>query len=271
MGKSAGTNKTVATTNPPAFQQPYIDTLLSQSKQLYDSSGPAYYPGQTVANFAPATDTAHGFLTDKAVEAARLNDNSIQPAIQTGLNSFDVANNPAVKGMVDASTRPIIQQLNEQALPNIRSGSVASGTLGGSRQGLAEGQAVERTARAAMDTSAGIYGNAYGQGLNTLSATLGQLPALESSAYQPGQILSAVGDQQRQLDQEKINAEIAKWTYNQQLPYTKLTEYGNTVSKPFGGTATSDVTATGDSTSQTLGAILSGLGIGTSLWKLLFP
>lgn len=271
MGKSAGKNVTTATTNPPSFQQPYIDMLLNESKSLYQGGGPEFFPGNTVANFTDATNTAHNYLSDTAGKTAQMWDNSVAPAVQTGLNSYDVANNPTVAAMSKAATQPIIQQLNEQVLPNIRTGAVASGTLGGSRQGLAEAQGMERAARAAMDTSAGIYGNAYGQGLNTLSNTLGQMPQIQSMAYQPGNVLQAVGEEQRTLDQAKINEDIARWTYNQQLPYQKLTEFGNMVSKPFGGQATSEVTATGGETSQTIGGVLAGLGSLLQLWKGLNP
>jgi hypothetical protein len=238
---------------------------------LLDSGGPQYYPDSTVAGFTDAQTTAQNFLQDKGVANAQLNDNYIQPAIKTGLNSYDVANNPVVNNMADAVTQPVIQQLREQVLPGINSGSIASGTLGGSRQGIAQGQAIGRGAQEAMNARAGVYNNAYGQGLNLLSNTLAQTPSLQSAAYEPGKIIAGVGDQQQQQKQSEINANIAKWTYNQQLPYSALTEYGNQISKPFGGQATSEVTATGDPTTQTIGAILATLGLGTTIWDKLFP
>ena len=271
MGKSAGKNVTASTTAPPSFQQPYIDSLLSESKKLYNSDGPSFFPGSTVANFTDAENLGGNVLNEAAVNTSKLWNENVPQAVSQGLNATDVANNQNVIGMADAATRPIIQQLNEQVLPNIRSGAVASGTLGGSRQGIAEAQGMERAARSAMDTRADVFGSAYGQGLSTMSNTLSQIPALTDAAYKPGAVISSIGEKQRQLDQAKINEDIARWDYGQNQPYQKLTEYGNVVSKPFGGQATSEVTATGGESSQTIGAILAGLGSLLSGYKALFP
>lgn len=260
MGKSAGTNKTVAATNPASFQQPYIDQMLSEAQKLYGQEGPQFYPGSTVAGLSDAQIQANNMLTDKAVQSTQFMDDWMQPAIKTALTSYDVANNPVVAGMAQSAVNPIIQQLKEQVLPGIRSGAIAAGSMGGTRQGLAEAQGMERAARAAMDTTSQIYGNAYQQGLQQLSTTLGQTPALQNTLYQPAQVIAGIGEQQQKLDQANINEQIARWTYGQQLPYTKLQEYANIVSKPLGGQSTSEVTATGGGATQTIGGILAGLG-----------
>jgi hypothetical protein len=241
--------------------------MMQESKRLYEGSGPNFFPGSTVAGFNQNDIMAQNLLKDKASETAQFRDTNVMPAVQTGLNSYDVANNPVVQRMAQASTQPIIQQLNEEVLPNIRSGAIAQGSLGGSRQALAEGQGMGRAAQAAMNTSAGVYGSAYGQGLGLLSSNLGQMPAIQNLAYQPGQVLAGVGEQQRNMEQSKINEDIARYTYNEQLPYQKLTEYSNLIGKPFGGQSTSEVTATGGETGQTIGGVLAGLGTVLDLWR----
>lgn len=266
MGKSAGTNRTVSTTSPPSFQQPYIDQLLHDSQNLYQQDGPQFYPGSTVAGLTNGQIQANNLLTDRAAQNTQFQDDWMMPAVKTALTAYDVGNNAALEGAANAAIRPIMQQLNEQVLPDLRSGAVASGTLGGTRQGIAEGQGLERAARAALDTTSSMYGNAYQQGLGLLSNTIGQMPAIQSMSYQPGQILAGIGDQQRQLDQARIDEDVARWTYNQQLPYVKLAEYGNQIARPFGGQSESDVTATGGA-SQTIGGILSGLGSLIDLWR----
>jgi hypothetical protein len=268
VGKSAGTNKTVATTNPPSFQQPYIDQMLGESKRLYEADGPQFFPGSTVANLTDGQIQANNVLTDKAVQNTQFQDDWLQPAMKTALTAYDVKNNPYIQESAQAAIRPVMQQLTEQVLPNVRSGAVASGALGGSRQGIAEAQGMERAARAALDTTSQMYGNAYQQGMNTLSTTIGQMPAIQSMAYQPGQVMAGIGDQQQKLDQAKINEEVARWTYGQQLPYTKLAEYGSAISRPFGGQATSEVTATGNGVNQSIGAGLTGIAALLELWKL---
>lgn len=271
MGKSSGSTTNTSSTGPSTLQQPYITKLLSEADRLYNTGGPQFYPGSTVAGFTDAEKQGQASILGNAQKQMNFWDNNVPGAVQVGLNSYDVANNPVVANAAKAATQPIITQLKEEVLPGINSGAISSGGLGGSRQGIAQAQGIERASRAAMDTSAGIYNNAYSQGLQTLSNTLGLMPTLQQASFMPGAAQSAVGAQQREMNQANINEDMARYTYNQNLPYQNLTEYGNTIGKPFGGTSTSSVQATGDSSGQTIGAILAALGLGGSIWDLFKP
>ena len=145
-----------------------------------------------------------------------------------------------------------------QILPSIRNNSRLAGTYGGSRQGIAEGLATQGALNKAGDITSSMssqeYNNAQQRGLQTLSF----LPTLNQMLLQPGQVLSGVGETQRGMSQATLNDLIAKWDYNQQLPYQKLTEYGNVIRSPFGSTGTSEVVGPQPSTAnQVLGGISS--------------
>lgn len=271
MGKSAGSTTNTSSTGPSSFQQPYITKLLSEADRLYNTGGPKFFPGSTVAGFTDAEKQGQASILGNAAQQKTLWDANVPNAIKVGLNSYDVANNPVVQNAAKAATQPIIQQLKEEVLPGISNSAITSGGLGGSRQGLAQAQGIERASRAAMDTSAGIYNTAYGQGLSALQNTLGMMPSLQQASFLPGAAQSAVGAQQREMEQAKINEQIARYNYEQNLPFQNLTEYGNIIGKPFGGTSTSSVQATGDGTGQTIGAILAALGLGSSIWDLFKP
>lgn len=271
MGKSSGSTTNTSSTAPSTMQQPYIAKLLSEADRLYNTGGPQFFPGSTVAGFTDAEKQGQASVLANAAQQTSLWNQNVPQAINVGLNSYDVANNPVVQNAAKAATQPIIQQLREEVLPGIQNSAVSSGGLGGSRQGIAQAQGIERASRAAMDTSAGIYNTAYGQGLTALQNTLGMMPNLQQASFLPGAAQSAVGAQQRELNQAQINEDMARYTYNQNLPFQNLTEYGNTIGKPFGGTSTSSVQATGDSSTQTIGALLAALGLGSSIWDLFKP
>lgn len=269
MSKTAGTTQTTSTTGLPSNQQPYYDKLFSEAGKLYNSPGPQYYPGETVAPLDPTQIQAQGQMRQAAGATSNLFQDQVTPAINTGLNAYDVANNPYVKNYANAAVQPIYENLTQQALPAIAAGANASGTRGSSRQGIAEGQAITGASRAAGETTAGIYNNAYGQGLNVLQSTLGQIPSLVSAYAQPANMLASIGSQNREVTQANINEEIARYTHNQNLPYNKLTEYANAITVPSGGTSSTLVEGTpADSVSQWISAVLGGTSAASGIWDL---
>ena len=202
---------------------------------------------------------AQGMVMDTAGVTSNLFKDQVTPAIGTGLNALDVANNQYVQDYAKAAIQPIFQELTETALPAVQAGANATGTVGSSRQGIAQAQAIERAARAAGQTTSGIFNQAYGAGLNALQSTLGQIPGLVSAYNQPAESVSAVGAQNRALEQARIDSDMAKHNYYQNLPYKKLTEYANLVTAPTGGVSETTVEGTpADKASQTLSLILGG-------------
>lgn len=261
MGNSAGTTKTTSTSSLPAFQQPYVEKVMGEAQNLYNAPGPLYFPDATVAPVNSTQQTGQSFLTGEAARQANINETQVTPGLETMLNAYKVQNNPVVADYAKAAIDPIQQALMKTVLPGIRSGSVMSGTLGGSRQALAEGSAIGNATREMGNTTAGIYNNAYNQGMASLAQGLQMSPALQQSGYMPGQVVSAVGDVQQQQQQKQIDAAMQKWAYEQALPYQKLVEFSNLINGQYGGQGSSEVKAEGSGTTQTIGSILAGLGL----------
>lgn len=269
MSKSAGTTKTVSSSGPAGFQQPYIDQMLSEAQRLYGTAGPQFFPGSTVAGFTGPETAAGNYLQKTAGDMANYVTTDLLPAFKTGLTAYDVTKNPTVAAAAQGAMQPVFQQLTQQVLPQIRNQAVGVGGYGGSRQGIAEGIATGQAARSAQDITAQMYNQAYLGGLDTLSRTISQIPTLQQAQTMPGTVLSAVGAQQRQLDQARINEEIARHNWGQMLPYQKLTEYANLVKGPYGGTGTSEVMATGGGgVEQSIGGLLGLIGLFPQLWDI---
>jgi hypothetical protein len=69
--------------------------------------------------------------------------------------------NPYMKAQADAMTQQVAQNFNQQIMPSIRRGSMATGGFGGSRQGIAEGMATQGAQQALSNSLAGLYGQGY--------------------------------------------------------------------------------------------------------------
>lgn len=260
MGLGAGKTVNLSTLSPPAFQQPYIDQLLSEARRLYESPGPFMYPESMVAGFTPDQMEAFAILGTNARQAQDLIRPLLVESMRTGLSAPSVEQNPYLGQIADAITQRVNQAVTEQWLPAVRSGAIASGTLGGSRQALSEALIGREASRELSNALASLYGEQYNRGVNTMLNTMQLAPTVQQSMFSPGLMLSAIGEQQRQMNQAKIDEAMQRWAYEQQLPYQKLAEYYNIVSRPFGSTGMSTVTAEGNQGLQVAGGITAMLG-----------
>lgn len=173
---------------------------------------------------------------------------------------LDPRSNPVLAAQTAAATRPVFEGLRDVALPAVRSEFLGGDMFGSSRQGIAEGRAIEGALEQAGDIatqlqmnnfdkglgamissagntlSAGV--NATGQGLGALGTGTGQAlnsmmqglqltPALSNLAFLPGQVMNAIGMQKQGL-REGIRAEQNQIRMiEQMLPYMQAQQVAN--------------------------------------------
>lgn len=214
-------------------------------------------------------NSAPGMFTNIATEAAsgRL---------------MDPATNPTLRGMIEASTRPVTERLTREVLPGIDQNMMMDNAFGGDRAALTRGQAVGDWAEASGDIAAKInYDNYNRERTNQLNSAQLYQQGVAAEAL-PAQLMMALGEQQRSLDQRPIDAALMLRALNEQLAFSGLGQ-GATImnSLPFvgqqsNGTSSSTGTSSGTSTDTTttkanpitelvkgglgVGAMLSGLG-----------
>lgn len=162
--------------------------------------------------------------------------------------------NPYLASQAGAIANTATRNLQNNILPGIQSGAVAAGGYGGSRQGIAEGNAIGQTNQDITNATSNLYGNAYAQDQN----------------YNLG--LGTLYNQSRNLDQQgaQIGANLtnsANTGYvaqgagvtgvgntQQQAPWTVTNNAGNAFSQ-FAGLGGSQINTQNGST---LGGIVGG-------------
>jgi len=257
MSKSADTE--TVNQDPWDVAIPYMEGGFKESAKLYNQHTPQWYSGQTQAGFSPDQLTAQQGIRDFATQGAPSIMNPALSAYQQGTsaNILDVANNPYVNNMAQAAADRAMGALTPQ-MANIRQGAIASGGYGGGRQGIAEGNALAGAADAANQAAAGIYSDAYGQGLGHQANTLGMTSGLMGAGFQPYGALGASGGQQQGREQALIQDAMAQQQFEQNLPYDKLAKYqaGITGFSPLVGNAGQSVaTSPGNSMISNLGGL----------------
>lgn len=193
-------------------------------------------------------------------------------------NPYDLGTtaNPYLQGQADAITRTATNNLNRNILPGIGSGAVAAGGYGGSRQGIAEGNAIGQTNQGITDSLANLYGNAYGQNQNYNLGLGGLALGSQGQGYN-------FYSQQRGLDQS--GAQLGANLYNagnagylgqgtgiygigntqQQAPWQPAQNASNIFSQYSGLGGSQVQTQQGSQVGGALGGALAGAQLGKSL------
>jgi len=197
----------------------------------------------------------------------------------TARGDYLSAGNPYFSSMMASAAKPAVDQFNS-AIRNIGSRTAASGRYGSGAMGEMESQASENLANALTDKAAQLaysnYGNERGmqeqavarlgditnqtfnqrlaaaQGLGSLSEqqaarqmNAAQLaPEMAMADYSDINQLARIGQTQEEYAKDKLNADIARFEFNQNKPYSKLTSY---LSAAYGAPAPINQTTTGSS------------------------
>jgi len=259
-----GTSTTVQKADPWSGVQPYLKDAYADAASLYEAGGPEYYPGQTYVPNNPYENMGATMGLNYAMNQMPGQVGSMLQAQNDLFSAPDVANNQYVSGMADTIQNRMTRQLTEQALPQIRGGAVASGQLGGSRQGIAEGQAIGRTAEATGDALAQLYGSAYDTGLDAAGRAMQLAPQTMQAGMMPAQGVSQYGDYLRSGDELALQADMDRYNYNQMLPQQNLATYmGYLQGAPWGSTSTGTMPGQGGGFSGS--GALGGAAMGASL------
>lgn len=273
MAKGGGgqTSSTTVQQNYSPEEAARRTQVMDEAARIYglnaDSMANAGYPGAAPVPASEATQQAQQMMSSAATGNMTNLANLTSYGTMLGINAPNVQNNPYLSAAMEAAIRPITAQFNDAGgvLSNIRNAAVGAGQYGGTRQGIAEGLAGQGYLNAIGDVTAKMGSEAYGQGLEALTRTLGVAPGIMGLQREPAAALSAVGAQQEDLagQQAQFEADRRMWQLN--APWMPLQNYANLV---YGGanpgTVTNSTVPTSGGMSRTQGA-LAGAAAGAMM------
>lgn len=192
MSKGGGNTRTVqaSSTEPPAFQKPFLEYGLSQAKQLYESGAPQYYPGQTVVGYSPESEMALQGIRQQAISGS--------PFIQ-GVQDVVMQNLMGTNPLQAAAFRPVVEQVQAQA--------AQAGRYGSGYQQAALAQALAPMA------------------LEAQQRAIAQAPAARQFGYADLETLAGVGAAREAQQQAELAADVERFQFEQARPQEKLQQY----------------------------------------------
>jgi len=267
-GSSGGTSTTVQKADPWAGVQPYLTAGYKDATKLYEQGGPQYYPGQTYVNANPYENMGAQMGLNYAMNQMPGQIDLLNQAQSDLYRAPDVASNQYVNAQADVINQRLTDDFLQQINPAIRSGSVAAGQLGGSRQALAQGVAAGKVAQASGDAQAQLYGSAYDTGLDAAGRAMQLAPQTLQAGMIPSQGVSQYGQFQRQQDELALQDDLNRYSFEQNAPQQNLATYMNYLQgAPWGSTSTGTMPSQGGgfSGSGALGGAMAGSSLAGAL------
>ena len=257
-GKAKDTGTQTQTSAPWAPQQEYLLAGFKKAGEALDALPENAYAGPAIAGITQGQkDSAQGqFDLGSMLKSQGFGNDFLSMATATARGDYlNPATNPALQGAIDTSNRSVTNWLETSALPAVRDSSIASGYYGGSRQGVAQANAINEGAAMARDNANNIIlGNYNTERQNQLNSAqlLSQGVGLQQM---PLQLQSEAAGVLQGYDQAALDKILGDQSYAYQAPYLGLQDYMALIDGTYGGTKIDTGTT---AKSSTAGNMLKG-------------
>jgi hypothetical protein len=270
---------------PWKAQGPYLKSGFSEAQRLYDLfQGSPSYQGNLYSPMNPLqqggawqlANYGAGQGQDLGNAAGQASMSNLGAGQQFGQNALDIygrsqqdptqqivgnagtfADNPYMSGMIDAASRDVVRNLNENDLPQLNQDANMSGNTDSSRTGIAQGILQRGAADRVGDIASNLRGGAYANGLslaagNYQNGIQNQLNANSqagnafSTGVQGAQgafglgtgaagAIGQAGGAFQNDEQQMLNEAYNRWNMQDQRPSDLLNRYWGVASTGFGG------------------------------------
>lgn len=311
-GGSSGGQQQQTSSEPWAAQQPYLKSGFEDARKALDAAHTqGNYQGNYTAGLNPyqtqGYNNAANFAQNQGIGASNMmmqqGQNSMGYGSQFGVNAASqlqqlqqgnstnsilgsagqYANNPYMNGMVDAASRDVTRNLNENQLTGLDQNAAATGNMDSSRTGVAQGIMQRGAADRIGDISSTMRGNAYNTGLgmaqgqynqdiNNQSNVNGQLlsagnfgriatDAGLNAGYNSADALTRAGAGFQTQDQNTINGNISQFGANQNNGLNLTQKYLSMINGNFGQSTQGTSSQSGSALQGAATGLMGGMGL----------
>ena len=255
-GGGDSSTKTKTTTEPWSGVKPYLLSGYKDAQNLYNSGAPSYYPGQTTAPMSSYSKQALDATAQRAAYGSDLT-RSAQGQLQKTINGDYLNGNPYLSQAINVATQPIKDAFSGEVMPGIDSNFSSAGRYGSGLQGQAYNDANAQLGQQIGNVSTNMSYQNYGDERQRQIQSMFFAPQMAQQDYADLAMLGQAGQGYDQYNQSLINADIAKWNYNQNKDWNYLNDYLGLLN---GATGSSSTTTQPQQGSTAGGAITGALG-----------
>jgi len=257
-GGGGGSTTTVQKADPWSGLQGPLRDFYSNAQNWYNSGGPQYFPGDTVA--AP-----RGLQIDALNKGADMASAGPTQLMKNAGSTLEATaggkylspdSNPYLAGMYQAAADPVVRNFKDAVTPGIASQFALGGRLGSGANQAAFNNATATLGHTLGDMANNLYGTAYGQERNLQQQASLAAPAFDQAKYNDVNKLLGIGEYQQNLAQQQLDQGKARWDFEQNRPLMNLQALNQLLQ---GGSVYAGSTSTGRN-SMNRNPFASGLG-----------
>jgi hypothetical protein len=258
MATQMQTSTTTTAVDPTI--QPYLTFGLSEARKQYEGGGPQFYPGQGYVGPSTATQTAL-----QALQARAMAGNPLLAQAQgnvSGMLAGDyLGGNPFFQGAFQPAATAA-QTAFQKSIGDISSAASKAGRYGSGAMGDLQSQAAGTFAQKLADTAGRLSYENYAQERQNQMRALGLAPGLAEADYGDINKLLGAGQLGEGYQTSALQADMARYNFEQNAPQKNLTNYLNMVyGFPAGRTSTQTTPYYTNPTATALGTGLLGLNV----------
>jgi len=266
MGKSSGDKTEVKI---PGYLKDATKSGIAAATGLYGQGPLEYFPGDTYAGLTDPQLQGVNQYIDFANQTFPGLSNQIFGSFGNALNAGNLYNDPSVQAGLGVIESQANRNFMENILPQLRQQATGTGNQFSSKAEQSEAEAARDLQLAISEAQAGFLGNQLGSARQLQGASLATAPSVLGTGLFGGQTLMNAGGVLQGDLQNQINADLARWQYEQQAPVDQTNTYVNQLAA-LGGMPGGSTTTSGGG-SNTLGNIAGGALLGGGLGSTLFP
>lgn len=261
MGKGSNDeSKTVNKVEPWAPLKPYLIGAADDAKKLYGQGTPDYYPGNAVAPMSSYSRQGLDALAQRGAYGSDLS-RSAQDELTNTISGNYLNSNPYLQGAINTAIQPITNAFSSQVMPGIDSNFSDAGRYGSGLQGQAYNDANAQLGQQIGNVSTQMAYQNYGDERQRQMQAMLFAPEMAAQDYKDILALQDAGKGYDQYNQGLIDADMAKYDYNQNADYNWLSNYIGLLGGFPGNSSTSTAKTPRPSTLETVGGyILSNAG-----------
>jgi hypothetical protein len=203
--------------------KPFVEYGLQEAKGLYQQAGPQYYPEATYVPASAATTSALQAAQQRATAGSPLVPAAQAQQLATIQGGYLGANPYLSQAMAGAAD--VAKQQYYDAIMGTRSGASQAGRYGSPAMFEQQSRAQQNLANALSQEAGRLMYQNYGAERAAQQAAVQQAPAMAQADYADIQQLLATGQTQEDYARQKLQSDIARFEFGQNLPYSKLQSY----------------------------------------------
>jgi hypothetical protein len=255
---AVGTTTSTQTTQIDPTIQPFLKYGLEEAQRLYQGGGPQYYSGQGYVGPSTATQTGIQALQARAQAGSPLTSAAQNQAYGTIQGDY-LGGNPFFQGAFQPAAQAATNAFNT-AIGNVTSAASKAGRYGSGAMQNLQGAAAGELAQKLTGTAGQLAYQNYADERARQEAATYRAPGLAEADYADINKQLAAGQLGEGYQNQALQADMARYAYEQNLPQQQLTNYLNQAyGFPAGKTQTTQQPYFTNPTATALGTGLLGV------------